>query len=168
PAAQLWRSLHSLERLPPVASPARCRKLPPAWLRTSGCYRRVVGCLGPLFVLFVDLAEPAGFVKHKLERLALLENNFAELLFLSKRNRLHFYHFKDGEKRDDHRMSRGASFKEFDQANAVVVAGENLGAKLRHHLRDGEGWVLQVDARDFFSAFQDLLEDFDEIDQRDD
>src|SRR5215475_2121358 len=104
-SSAVWRSLISLERQRPMASRARYRKLPPAWLRTSGCYRRVVGCLGPLFVLFVDLAEPAGFVKHKLERFALLENNFAELLFLSKSNRLHLYHFKDGEKRDDHRMS---------------------------------------------------------------
>src|SRR5262249_21049593 len=92
-----------------VRAPDPCRGSSPrlrpvgrrGWLRTAGYYRRVVGFRGPLFVLFVDLAEPAGFIKHKLKRLALLENNFAELLFLSKSNRLHLYHFQDGEKGDD-------------------------------------------------------------------
>jgi hypothetical protein len=65
-------------------------------------------------------------------------------------------------------MSRGARFKKFDQANGVLVAGENLGAKLGHHLGDGEGFVLQVDADDLFAALQDLLEDFDEVNERDD
>src|SRR5580704_7617772 len=110
-----------------MAFPARCQKRPREWLRTAGSCRRIVGYLGPLFVLFVDLAEPAGFIKHEVERFALLENNLAELLFLSKRNRLHFYHFEDGEEGDDHRMPRGASLKEFDEANGIVVAGENLG-----------------------------------------
>src|SRR5580704_12188817 len=151
-----------------MAFPARCQKRPREWLRTAGCYRRVVGCLGPLFVLFIDLAEPAGFIKHKVERLALLENNLAELLFLSKSNRLHFYHFQDGEKGDDHRMSRGASLKKFDQADGIVVAGENLGTQLRHHLGDGEDLMLEVDANRLFTAFEDLLEDFDEVDEGDD
>jgi hypothetical protein len=39
---------------------------------------------------------------------------------------------------------------------------------LGDHLRDGEFFVAQIDARDFFAALEDLLENFNEIDERDD
>ena len=45
---------------------------------------------------------------------------------------------------------------------------EDLAAKLRDHLRNGEGLVLQLDARDFFFAFQDLLKHAHKIDERND
>lgn len=54
-------------------------------------------------------------------------------------------------------MARGASFKELDEADGIRVASQDLPAKLRNHLRDGEEFVLQFNAGDFFFALQDLL-----------
>ena len=65
-------------------------------------------------------------------------------------------------------MAGGAGFEELDEADGAGVAGEDLAAELRDHLGDGEGVVLQLDADDFFFAFEDLLEDADEIDEGDD
>ena len=64
-------------------------------------------------------------------------------------------------------MARGAGFKELDEAEGVVFAGKNLRSELDDHLRDGKFFVAQIDARDFFAALEDLLENFYEIDERD-
>ena len=58
-------------------------------------------------------------------------------------------------------MARGAGFEEADEVDAGIVIGEDLAAELSDHLRDGELFVLQLDAGDFFAAFEDLLENFD-------
>ena len=77
-------------------------------------------------------------------------------------------HFEHGEEGDDHGVTGGAGFEELDEADGVGVAGEDLAAELGDHLGNGEGFVLQLDAGDFFFALEDLLEDADEIDEGDD
>jgi hypothetical protein len=77
-------------------------------------------------------------------------------------------HFEDGQEGDDHGVARRAGFEEADEINAGIVAGKDLAAQLGDHLSHGELFVLQLDAGDFFATFEDLLKNFDEIDQRDD
>src|SRR6516164_7576053 len=96
-----------------------------------------------------------------------LDDNVAKLLFLGEAHRLKFNHFEDGKKRDDHGVTRGAGFEELNEAYGTGVASENLRAKLSDHLRDRIGLVLQFDAGDFLFAFENLLEDADEVDERD-
>src|SRR6266481_4465097 len=82
--------------------------------------------------------------------------------------RLHLDHFEHGEKGDNHGVARRASLEETDEVDGVVVAGQDLRAELGHHLRYGEFFVLQLDARDFFAALENLLEDANEVDHGDD
>ncbi len=86
----------------------------------------------------------------------------------TRSNGLELDHFEDGEEGDDHGVAGGAGFEEFDEADGVGVAREDLAAELGDHLRDGEDFVLELDAGDFFFALEDLLEDADEIDEGDD
>ena len=51
--------------------------------------------------------------------------------------------------------------------DVAVIFGKDLRAELRHHLRHGELLVLQLDARNFFAALENGLEDAHEVDERD-
>jgi hypothetical protein len=65
-------------------------------------------------------------------------------------------------------VARGAAFEELNEADGIVGAGEDLAAELGNHLCDSEEFVLQLDAGNFFFAFEDLLENADKVDQGDD
>ena len=120
-----------------------------------------------LLVFGVD-AESAGFIEGEIEGLGFLDDNVAKLLFLGEADRLKLDHFEHRKKRDDHGVTRRASFEELNEAYGTSVASKNLRTKLRDHLRDGVGFVLQFDAGNFLFAFENLLEDADEVDERDD
>jgi len=119
-------------------------------------------------ILLVDLADTALLVEDQIEHLVLAKKDSAKLLFLHEGDGLELDHFEDREEGHDHGVARGAGFEELDEIESVVFAGEDLRAELSDHLRDGEFLVAQLDARDFFAALEDLLEDFYEIDQGDD
>ena len=120
-----------------------------------------------LLILGVD-AEGTGFVEGYVEALCFLDQDFAELFFLDEEDGLELDHFKDREESDDHGVAGGAGFEELNEADGIVGAGEDLAAKLGDHLRDGEEFVLQLDAGNFFFAFEDLLENTDKVDEGDD
>jgi len=119
-------------------------------------------------VFLVDGEDGAVGVESDVEGFGALDEDVREGLFLGQRYSLEFHHLEDGEEGDDHGVTRRAGVEKFDQADGARVAGEDLAAELRDHLRDGEDVVLKLDADNFFFAFEDLLEDADEIDEGDD
>jgi hypothetical protein len=121
-----------------------------------------------LLILLVNLADAALLVKNYVEHLVLAEKDSAKLLFLHEGDGLELNHFEYRQEGHDHGVARGAGFEKLDEIQGVVFAGQDLGAQLGDHLRDGEFFVAQIDARDFFAALEDLLENFYEVDQRDD
>jgi hypothetical protein len=120
-----------------------------------------------LLVFGVD-AEGAGVVESDIKGFGFFDEDFAELLFLREADGLKLNHFQNSQEGDDHGVTRRASLKELNEADGTGVAGEDLATELGNHLRDGEDFVLQLDASNFFFAFEDLLEDADKIDERND
>src|SRR5258708_5705158 len=118
-----------------------------------------------LLVFLVDQAHFAFFVEHGVEGFAFAQEDIAKLFFLNDRHSLQLDHFEDREKGHDHGVARGARFEKLHEVYAGVVARQDLSAQLRHHLRHCELFVLQFDAGNFFAAFEDLLKNFDEIDE---
>ena len=74
---------------------------------------------------------------------------------------------RTASKRDDHRVPGFAGLEKFDERNGIVGDDQAL-AQAVHHLRDRDGIVAQAELRDFFSAFENLLECFDQVHERDD
>jgi len=122
----------------------------------------------PVLLVFGVDAEGAGVVEGGVEGFGALDEDVAELFLLGQCDGLELDHFKDSEKRDDHGVTRGAGFEELNEADGIVGAGEDLAAKLSDHLGDGEDFMLELDAGNFFLALEDLLEDADEVNEGDD
>ena len=80
---------------------------------------------------------------------------------------MHADHFQHGEQGDDHRVPGFAGLEKFDERNGIVGDDQALAQPV-HHLRDGDGIVAQAELRDFFAAFKNLLESFDQVNERDD
>src|SRR5262249_31623618 len=138
-----------------------------SWLQfTGGNAELEAGPGRELFVLLVDHPDFALFVENRVEGFGFAKEDFAELFFLDDGDSLELDHFENCEDGDDHGVTRTARFDKADESDAGIVAGENLAAQLNDHLGDGERFVAQFDARDFFTAFENLLENLDEIDQR--
>src|SRR2546423_14316042 len=95
-----------------------------------------------LSIFLADLAQRAVFVKDYVKHFSLAEQDFAELFFLDHGDGLQLDHFQYREERDDHGMTRGASLEKTNEVGGVVIAGQDLRAELRHHLRHGELLVL--------------------------
>src|SRR5271165_468078 len=115
-------------------------------------------------ILGVD-AEGARFVEGDVEGFGFFNDDFAELLFLGEEDRLELDHFEDGKEGHDHGVAGGAGFEELHEAYGIVGAGEDLTPQLGNHLRDGELFMLELNAGDFFFALEELLEDTDEVDK---
>src|SRR5215469_9422900 len=109
-----------------------------------------------LLILLVDGEDGAVGIESDVEGFGFLDEDVGELFFLGEGYRLQFDHFEDGQERYDHGVTRRAGVEEVDEADGAGVAREDLAAELRDHLGDGESVVLQFDAGDFFSAFEDL------------
>jgi hypothetical protein len=80
---------------------------------------------------------------------------------------LHANHFQNGQQGDDHGVARLAGFEEIDEGYGIVVRRQTL-AQAVHHLRDGHGFVMQLELLEAFFAFKDLLESFYQINEGDD
>src|SRR5256885_16219827 len=121
--------------------------------------------IGALLILLVNLFQLAFFIENGIEGLRFLQQNIAKLFFLRETDRLQLHHFEHSEKRNDHRVARRTRLKKLNQVHAGIFASQNLRTKLRDHLRHGKEFVLQLDARHFFSPFQHLLKYFHQIDK---
>src|SRR5208282_293453 len=108
-----------------------------------------------LLVFGVD-AEGAGGVEGGVEGFGFFDQDVGELFFLVEGDGLELDHFQEGQEGDDHGVAGGAGFEEFDEADGGGFAREDAAAELGDHLGYGEFFVLEIDAGDFFFAFEDL------------
>ncbi len=66
----------------------------------------------------------------------------------------------------DHGAARRARLEKVHQLDAVFTDASSAAAQRLHHVGDGELIMVQLDARHLLAAFEHLLEDLHQVDER--